>query len=281
MAGEASSSSPSRHTTPVRDERIGTSVHTVRWPVQKLARVGRPFRRSFRMERMSSQRRTMGAGDVLRSAPRRPVRRATLELGPRQPSRADVAVDESEMRRQGLGRRRPTAGSRAHRAPGAAGRGTRTCVLPGRCRCCRRRRGGGCRGTGVGARPPWPPRGGSGPSLTAKCWSRCPRAGTSRGVPRRTPSGHTPRPPIPPVGSGPSSPKWKRRRTGSRPARFQDLGCVILRVGELEHLGQDADHRIGLGRASGRRGGSRRARAGARETVVQSCPPNVAWMSGA
>ena len=41
--GKLSSSSPSRQTTRCGTERIGTSVQMVRWPVRKLARVGRPL----------------------------------------------------------------------------------------------------------------------------------------------------------------------------------------------------------------------------------------------
>ncbi len=52
--GKLPSSRPSRHTTLCGMERIGTRVHTVRWPVQKLALVGLPFRRSARSERTSS-----------------------------------------------------------------------------------------------------------------------------------------------------------------------------------------------------------------------------------
>ena len=44
MRGKTVSSKPTRHTTRCGTERIGTIVHTVKVPVRKLARVGRPAR---------------------------------------------------------------------------------------------------------------------------------------------------------------------------------------------------------------------------------------------
>ena len=52
--GKTPSSRPSRQTTRCGTERIGTSVQIVRWPVRKLARVGRPCRRSASSARTSA-----------------------------------------------------------------------------------------------------------------------------------------------------------------------------------------------------------------------------------
>ena len=54
LRGKAPSSSPSRQTTRCGTERIGISVQTVRWPVRKLARVGRPWSRCARWARTSA-----------------------------------------------------------------------------------------------------------------------------------------------------------------------------------------------------------------------------------
>ncbi len=57
--GNTPSSSPTRQTTRCGTERIGTIVHTVRVPVRKLARVGRPARWRSRSARMSGRRITV------------------------------------------------------------------------------------------------------------------------------------------------------------------------------------------------------------------------------
>ncbi len=54
--GKTPSSRPTRHTTRCGTERIGTMVQTVRVPVRKLARVGRPASRACRRARTSASR---------------------------------------------------------------------------------------------------------------------------------------------------------------------------------------------------------------------------------
>ena len=89
--GNTPSSRPSRQTTRCGTERIGTSVQTVRWPVRKFARVGRPRSRSASTSRSSP--RVSGVAWPAASSTRSSSRRCS---SPRcQPSSGAVAVSAS------------------------------------------------------------------------------------------------------------------------------------------------------------------------------------------
>ena len=97
----------------------------------------------------------------------------------------------------------------------------RPAARPDRYRRCPRRRGAGLHRNGVAPRRPWPPLAEFGPARPARCWPRGrPSWNVARWVRRRSPIGH---PKAPSTHSWmrvrSSSSRWKRRRTGSRPAK--------------------------------------------------------------
>ena len=212
---------------------MGTSVQTVRWPVQKLARVGRPFRRSVRIERTSSQLRSTGADRLVPAWPRRPARRGARSAGPAARRRAARSPSGSRRSRASVSAQLVDGRGcrRARRAPSAAGRGTRPGGRPARCRRCRRRRAGAsppksrCRSSAIVT----PSRIRSRPAcqVLASMPLELERArGASASKPQRTnaPSTHSSR------RDRSSSLKRNRRRTGSRPARSSTSVAVIRAV---------------------------------------------------
>ena len=96
--GKLPSSSPSRHTTRWGIDRMGTSVQTVRCPVQKFARVGLPLRRSVITERTSSQVRSTGLTTSSTVASPTSSSSSVVSWARCHASRGEVAVRESEMR---------------------------------------------------------------------------------------------------------------------------------------------------------------------------------------
>ena len=116
--GNSPSSRPSTHTTRWGTERIGTSVQTVRWPVRKFARVGRPRSRSASSARTSasSSSRPPARAPSLASATTSSSRRWSSRRC--QESRSLVAVSASAAPAIGV---RPavdrSAARRARRPP--------------------------------------------------------------------------------------------------------------------------------------------------------------------
>ena len=80
--GNSPSSSPRMHTTRCGTERIGTSVHTVRWPVRKFARVGRPRSRSASSTRTSASSSVAALEPVSSAGLPVDVAEQSLELAP-------------------------------------------------------------------------------------------------------------------------------------------------------------------------------------------------------
>ena len=193
--GAGSCRRPGRAGTPpgAGMERIGTSVHTVRWPVQKLARVGRP------LQAVGQDRAHVVAAEGDRAD--RPAFRGL----------ADQVVEERRQLRAlpGVGRASSPSGSRRCAARVSAQASTGTVAGEGVERSSEAIEELG-QAAGqldvaavdvvererlaeepLAAPRPWPPREGSGPVPPARCWPRCPRAGTRPGARRRSPSART------------------------------------------------------------------------------------------
>ncbi len=216
VAGEAPSSSPSRHTTRCGTDRMGTSVQTVRWPVQKLARVGRPLSRSARSDRTSSQLSSTGLTRLARSSPRRRARRAARSAAPAARRRGSTSRSSESAMRPG---RRPSVDGACAGAGASSAARRRSHELgeaPGQVDVAavdvvERQRAAeealALVGHGHAEQDAVEPRL-PGVGLDVR------RAGTSPGARRRSPTGRTPRRPTPRGGRG----RRRRSRTGGAPA---------------------------------------------------------------
>ena len=288
--GNSPSSSPSRQTTRCGTERIGTSVQTVRWPVRKFARVGRPA------QPVGEQRAHVGQlelGVPAPSSPRTRRRRRRAGAGARarcQASRSLVAVSASAALGDGrrpardrLGRaraRRPPPCSAVDELGEAAGEVDRAALdVVERQHAAR---------TAAGP-PRSSPRRRSIRSRPARQVWRSSVAELERRAVRGV------EPPADPARRRPSpaSATGRRRRSRSAGGRARERRGRAPATrsarwsASVEQLADDAEHRVGLaqravgepdaqvGRArpSGRRPARRRR--GARPA------PNVAWISGA
>ena len=284
LRGNTPSSRPSRQTTRCGTERIGTSVQTVRWPVRKFARVGRPRRRS------ASSGADLGERQLgrVRRRPRRRRRRAAAASSARcQASRGAVAVSASAA----------AASAAAHSAIGFG------CVE----RVDARRAAGRQLGEAAGevdraaldvverqhaartaaARPRSSPRRAAARSSPARHVPLAARrAGTARGARRRGPSGCRSRATHSSSRARSSSSKPKRRRTGSRSARSSTWEAVSRSSASSSSRGDDAEHRVGLaqravGEPDAQVGRPDASGGSASSSSATSPAPNVAWISGA
>ena len=200
------------------------------------------------MERTSSQLRATPLVERPSASPPAPARRASpVSCARCQASLSDVEVSASEIAAR-VGRpfvHRPGT-PRGRRTQLGAGQGTPITARPGRCRRRRRRRAAVSRRRGAGAPLPWPPRGGSDLGRTRHVFDPMPSSWKeprcSASNPQRTQAPFT----NSSRRKRSSSVKRNRRRTGSRPARSTTSVAVMRAEDELEHLGQDAHHWVGL-----------------------------------
>ena len=95
--GKPPSSSPSRQTTLCGMERMGTRVHTVRWPVQKFARVALPFSRSVSSEWTSAQLMVTALSPLAACASSTSLSSSAVSSALCQASPGDVDVSESAI----------------------------------------------------------------------------------------------------------------------------------------------------------------------------------------
>ncbi len=249
LRGKTPSSRPSRQTTRCGTERIGTSVQIVRWPVRKFARVGRPWRRSASSARISGS-----ASGVASTAPpavassttssRMPLRarRAARRRARRVAVSASAAVgDRGRPRVDRLRRARARRAPRCSRSTSSAKRPARS-IAP-------------LSTSSSGSTPPnrrWSSSVIVTPTQHA-VQARPPGAGGElvelerravRGV--EAPADAARRDPVLASARGRRRRSRKRRRTGSRSARSSTCDAVSRCAGQVEQLGDDAEHRVGL-----------------------------------
>ena len=224
---------------------MGTRVQTVKWPVQKFALVALPFSRSVRSEWTSPQPMVTELSSLSVVASSTRSSRSAVSSALCQASAGDVDVSESAM-----------AASSAAQA-----RTVRSPVSPSKPDCRRSmssaRRpassmsplstssSGSVPRTASAAPRPWRRRGGFGPIRNARCWHRCARARKPADGGRRIPIARwTPGPIADPrqivIGEAESPPHRLA------PREIEDLAHRHPRGGEVEHLRQDAHHRVGL-----------------------------------
>ena len=240
--GKAPSSRPSRHTTRCGTERMGTRVQTVRCPVRKFARVGRPRSRSARVA--AGRHAELGRAHRARRRPRRPPRRAGGQLRPLPRVGAVVAVSESEMRE---GRPPASIVRVGEVVDRARERSTNSVRRPARSMSpLSTSSSGAVPRTGAGARRPWPPRAGSGRGPTPGVGPDVRPAGTRPVLGVETPSDVASRP-IPPAGEVVvAEAEPLAHRLASR--QVEHLGGGHPRRRQVEDLGQDAHDGVRLRR---------------------------------
>ncbi len=261
--GKTPSARPSRYTTRWGTERIGTSVQIVRCPVRKLARVGRPLRRSASSARIWPVTSSLGL-----AVP------ATLALADGFSSKDALVLSRALfcVARRGGGERRPFCGGGERACPGvdrhrrrrtastgSATRATSLGQLPGEVDRAgrRRRRAGGRRRTGA-ARPRSSRRRaarGRAPAsqvpfgTSASRWGRC-----AFGVQASQRDAGAARDPLAQAGEVVVVDREAAARIARPPlGEVEHLRGGHALVGQLQQQGsQDAEHRVGLAqRAAG------------------------------